>query len=193
MAEGAITVTIDDAEVHAALARVLARLGNMAPVMEDIGLALGNLTEDAFESSGPGWPALSPVTVARRGSAGPILQVSGQLVGGITHGGDAAKAWVGADKQYATAQQFGMPQGYAGRTRRGAPIPWGDIPPRPYLPIQGGDWTPPAKTKILDILTQALESAVGQGRCVRACCLALQRRHGGRWASLSLSPTYGPE
>ena len=160
MAAGGFTVTIDDAEVRAGLARVLAQLGNMAPVMEDIGRALGNLTEDAFENSGPGWAALSPVTVARRGSAGPILVVSGGsgLVGSITHGGDATKAWVGASKAYAAAQQFGNPANRFYNTPRGAPAP---IPPRPYLPIQDGDWTPEAKTKILDILTQALESAVG--------------------------------
>ncbi|AUB83228.1 phage virion morphogenesis protein [Candidatus Thiodictyon syntrophicum] len=161
MAEGGITVTIDDAEVRAGLARVLAQLGNMAPVMEDIGRTLGNLTEDAFQASGPGWAALRPVTVARRGSAAPILQVSGGLAGSITHGGDATKAWVGASKVYAAAQQFGMPQGYAGRTRRGAPIPWGDIPPRPYLPIQDGGLLPAAQSEVLAILTRALESAVG--------------------------------
>jgi len=158
MAEGGFTVTIDDAEVRAGLARVLAQLGNMAPVMEDIGRALGNLTEDAFQASGPGWAALRPVTVARRGSAGPILQVSGGLAGSITHGGDATKAWVGASKVYAAAQQFGNPANRFYNTPRGAPAP---IPPRPYLPIQDGGLLPAAQTEVLAILTRALESAVG--------------------------------
>ena len=35
--------------------------------------------------------------------------------------------------------QFGMPKGYAGRTQRGAPIPWGDIPPRPFLGLSTSD------------------------------------------------------
>jgi len=77
MADGAITVTIDDAEVRAALGQLVAQLAHMTPVMEDLGRALGNLTEDAFQAQGPGWPALRPVTVKRRGNAGPILQVSG--------------------------------------------------------------------------------------------------------------------
>jgi hypothetical protein len=77
MADGAITVTIDDAGVRAGLAKLVGRLAHMAPVMEDIGRALGNLTEDAFQAQGPGWPALRPVTVKCRGNAGPILRVSG--------------------------------------------------------------------------------------------------------------------
>lgn len=157
MAGGAFTVTIDDREVRAALDRLVARLAHMAPVMEDVGRALGHLTEEAFQAQGPGWAALRPATVKRRGSAAPILQVDGLLAGSITHGGDQGKAWVGASRVYAAAQQFGMPKGYAGKTRRGAPIPWGNIPPRPYIPIKDGDWTPPAKEKILDILSRALE------------------------------------
>jgi hypothetical protein len=66
MADGAITVTIDDAGVRAGLAKLVGRLAHMAPVMEDIGRALGNLTEDAFQAQWPGWPALRPVTVKRR-------------------------------------------------------------------------------------------------------------------------------
>ncbi len=83
------SITIDDAAVQAALARLASRLGNLTPIMQDIGRALGNLTEDAFQAEGPGWPQLSPVTVARRGSAHPILQDSGGLAASVTHGGDA--------------------------------------------------------------------------------------------------------
>ena len=42
------------------------RLANMTPIMEDVGRALGNLTEDAFQAEGPGWPQLRPATVKRR-------------------------------------------------------------------------------------------------------------------------------
>ena len=166
MADGAITITIDDAEVRAGLGQLVARLAHMTPVMEDIGRALGNLTEDAFQAQGPGWPALRPVTVKRRGNAGPILQVSGGsgLAGSITHGGDATSAWVGASKVYAAAQQFGMPKGYAGKTKRGSPIPWGDLPPRPYLPIQDGGLTPAAQQQILAILKRAPPRGFGRDR-----------------------------
>lgn len=41
--------------------------------------------------------------------------------------------------EYAAAQQFGMKKGYAGANKRGSPIPWGDIPARPFLGISDHD------------------------------------------------------
>ena len=157
------TVTVDDAQVQAALAKLSRHVSNLTPTMEDIGAKLGDLTEDAFQNEGPGWPALKPATVKRRGSAHPILQVSaGGLAASITHGGDRNSAWVGASKVYAAVHQFGQKKGASGTTRRGAPIPWGDIPPRPYLPYQDGALTPAAHEEVMDILTRALRAAIGQ-------------------------------
>lgn len=47
--------------------------------------------------------------------------------------------------------QFGMTQGYAGSTRRGSSIPWGDIPGRPFLGISDSD-----SASILDIIVDHL-------------------------------------
>jgi phage virion morphogenesis protein len=156
------TVTIDDRQVRAALTSLARQVADMKPAMEDIGRALGNLTEDAFQAEGPGWPQLSAVTVARRGNAHPILQVSAAgLAASITQGGDARRAWVGASKVYAAVHQFGQKKGASGRTRRGAPIPWGDIPPRPYLPIdESGALTPAARDEVLDIIREHLRQAI---------------------------------
>lgn len=160
MADG-FSITIDDAQVQADLARLVNQIQHPAPVMADIGRALGNLAEDAFQAEGPGWPQLRPVTVQRRGNAHPILQVSGGLAASITHGGDDTGAWVGASKIYAAVQQFGQKKGASGRTRRGAPIPWGDLPPRPYLPVTAaGDLTDAARDRVLAILAAALRDAV---------------------------------
>lgn len=162
MSTTGFTVTIDDAQVQAALTRLTARLGNMTPVMEDIGRALGNLTEDAFQAEGPGWPQLRPATVKRRGSAHPILQVSaGGLASSITHGGDATSAWVGASKVYAAVHQFGNPANKMYNRPGGHPAP---IPPRPYLPITAdGDLLPTAQTEVMAILTAALSALTGPG------------------------------
>lgn len=157
------TITIDDRQVQAALAKLIRHVANLTPTMEDIGRAMGNLTQDAFLNEGPGWPALKPSTVKRRGSAHPILRQDGGLAASITHGGDATSAWVGAGKIYAAVHQFGQKKGASGTTRRGAPIPWGDIPPRPYLPYQDGALTPAAHEEVMDILTRALRAAIGQG------------------------------
>lgn len=60
---------------------------------------------------------------------------------------------IGSPMEYAAAQQFGMKQGYAGRNRRGGPIPWGDIPARPFLGISDQD-----EATILDIISMKLLS-----------------------------------
>lgn len=155
------TITIDDRQVQAALANLSRHVSNLTPIMEDIGRALGNLTEDAFQAEGPGWPALKPVTVKRRGSSGPMLQQSqGGLAGSIVHGGDATSAWVGAPKKYAAVHQFGNPANKMYNRPGGNPAP---IPPRPYLPYRDGALTPAAQAEVMDILTDALRAAIGQG------------------------------
>jgi len=40
---------------------------------------------------------------------------------------------------YAAVHQFGAAQGAFGNTSRGSPIPWGDIPARPYLGLSDDD------------------------------------------------------
>ena len=63
------TITIDDAQVQAALTKLSRHVANLTPTMEDIGAKLGDLTEEAFQAEGPGWPALKP---AHRVSEGGI-------------------------------------------------------------------------------------------------------------------------
>lgn len=168
----AFTITINDAPVQAALTALLNRVTDLTPAMEDLGRALVNITEDAFQNEaspfGPAWPDLSDVTKKRRAAIGKWpgqkLQVTGGagLAGSISHDADATKVIVGAGKEYAAVQQFGQPKGASGRTRRGAPIPWGDIPPRPFLPIdRAGTLAPVAQTEILAILQAYLNRPLG--------------------------------
>ena len=42
------SITVDDAQVHASLARLIRHVSDLTPIMEDIGRGLGNLTHDAF-------------------------------------------------------------------------------------------------------------------------------------------------
>lgn len=153
MSTSGFTVTLDDAQVQAALTRLTSRLANMTPIMEDVGRALGNLTEDAFQAEGPGWPQLRPATVKRRGSAHPILQASGGLAASITHGATKDSAWVGTSKKYAAIHQFGG-------TGNMAPGPRA-IPPRPFLPLSPEGTLPEeVERDILAILTDYLSRAV---------------------------------
>ena len=46
---------------------------------------------------------------------------------------------VGSTRIYAGAHQFGARRGACGTNKKGAPIPWGDIPARPFLGVSDAD------------------------------------------------------
>ena len=56
--------------------------------------------------------------------------------------------------EYAVVQQFGAKQGAFGRDKRNHPLPWGDIPARPFLGFSDRD-----KADILAILSEYLDNA----------------------------------
>ena len=64
----------------------------------------------------------------------------------------------GSPMVYAAAMQFGAAQGAFGRTRRNGPIPWGNIPARPFLGISADD-----ETNILGALAGWIERAAEAG------------------------------
>lgn len=74
------------------LLRIGKRAGNMRPVFGLIAGKWTRWTREQFDSEGRrasgGWAALAPSTVARRGSAHPILQDSGALVRELTDEGN---------------------------------------------------------------------------------------------------------
>lgn len=151
-----ITVTIDDREVRAALERLAQRAGHLAPALTEIGEVLVQSTQARFASeSGPDgqrWAENSPVTRARKRNR-HILTEGGYL-GDLIHpqlldGGRGLA--VGSGRKYAAVQQFGQPKGASGTTRRGAPIPWGDISPRPFLGLSDDD-----RERVLEILRDYL-------------------------------------
>ena len=151
-----ITITIDDRAVRAALERLAQRAGHLAPALAEIGEVLVQSTQDRFASeSGPDgqrWAENRPSTLARKRNR-HILTEGGYL-GDLIHyqlldGGRGLA--VGSDREYAAVQQFGQPKGASGTNRRGAPIPWGDIPPRPFLGLSGED-----RDRVLEILADYL-------------------------------------
>ncbi len=173
-----ITVTIDDREVRAALERLANRAGHLAPALAEIGEVLVRSTQDRFGSEtgpdGERWAENSDTTLLRhlnrrqdsytkkgRLSAAGARRLRGKKIltdrgylGDLIHpqlldGGRALA--VGSNRQYAAVQQFGQPQGASGRTARGAPIPWGDIPARPFLGLSDDD-----RERVLEILRDYL-------------------------------------
>jgi len=139
-----IIIEVNTSDVDAILSRIIGLGKDMTPVSRALAGVLADIPERAFAEqrdpvTGEAWEPLSPVTVARRGSAAPILQVSGILAGSIQseHGPDFAR--VTTATIYAPTHQNGAKKGKFGKTRRGPPIPWGDIPARPFFGIGPAD------------------------------------------------------
>ena len=139
MAGTHITITLDDANLRRQLGDLIGALTNPGPALRAIGEELQRTTQDRFDPGqkkapdGTPWARNSPVTIARKGRDNPLYE-RGILQGSIRYQLSGARGVeVGTNLVYGAAHQFGMVKGYAGRTRRGAPIPWGDIPARPYL------------------------------------------------------------
>lgn len=156
-----IKVELDHRRLQEVLRRVEWAVGDLAPLMRGIAAELAAVTEENFENQGQGgdpWPALSNVTTTHREAAGTwpgqILQVSaGGLAASITTQATDSSALVGSNKPYAAMMHFGG-------DRDDFPHLWGDIPARPYLPMDAdGNLQPEAEDAILDLALRHLEKA----------------------------------
>jgi phage virion morphogenesis protein len=156
-----ITLTIDDDRLKKALQDLISATGDPSAALLEIGAEMVERTKRRFETGtapdGVKWQTNRPVTLARKApQTRPLIGETGVLMDTIRHqliGNDTLL--VGSNQEYAAAQQFGMPKGYAGKTERGDPIPWGDIPPRPFLGLSEDD-----HREILDILADHLRDAL---------------------------------
>lgn len=155
-----VAVEIQDAEITAAFERLQQRLGNLAPVMRAISLDLVGVVEDAFAReadpvTGEPWDPLSPLTIARRQKQGrwpgKILQQTGRLVASITPSHSGTEAAAGTNDERAGVLQFGAAAGAFGSTKGGRPIPFGDIPARPFLGLSDE-----GRQDILDLMARYL-------------------------------------
>lgn len=156
-----ITVELNHQRLQAALRRVEFRVGETAPLMHSIAAELAAVTEENFENqgqSGSPWPTLTAVTAGRREAdgtwPGQLLQVSaGGLAASIVTAASDFSALVGSNKPYAAMMHFGG-------DKADFPHLWGDIPARPYLPMDAeGRLQPEAEESILDLALAHLENA----------------------------------
>lgn len=153
-----VSVTIDDAELRATLADLLARVRRPRRALAAIGRALVTKTDLTFRAQadpwGDPWDALSEVTLARRrGSSAQILRDTGILANSIHAQVADTHVRVGTPVDYAAVHQFGNPRNrFFGRAL--APIP-----ARPFLPIRDGraDLPEGLRADLLDILSRYLQ------------------------------------
>lgn len=160
-----IEIHLDDRAVRQALHELARRVSDMTPAMHDIGQALvegiRDRIRDGQDWDGRAFAPNSPVTLRKKRGTKPLVD-TGTLVGSRLHyaaGRDQVE--VGASAIQAAVLHFGAKRGAFGRTRRGAPLPWGDIPARPFMPIEGRDRLPQAAGEIVrDTIADYLADAV---------------------------------
>ena len=143
-----VGVEVDDAQVRAALRRLVATVAAPRATFDRIGAYLVTATLDRFDrEQGPdGKPWQKSIRAMADG--GLTLTDHGDLRGSITHNvaGDGREVRVGSNLVYAAIHQFG---GKAGRNKSVT------LPARPYLGISARDGD-----AILRIVSRALARAV---------------------------------
>lgn len=153
------TVELEHQHLQQTLRKVESAVGDLTPLMHSLAAELTSQTEENFEHEGrPQWPELSDTTTeyrAKHGNwPGQILQVSAAgLAASITTLATDSWAMIGSNKPYAAMMQFGGEQA-------DFPHLWGDIPDRPYLPMDSeGNLQPQAEEAILTLALNHLERA----------------------------------
>lgn len=152
--------------VDAAIARLAAATGNLLPAFQDVGEYLVEATKARFrEGKGPdgvAWAPKSPATIARYRARGdgnltkPLIGPTRRLSSEISYGASPGGVAVGSSLIYAAVHQLGARKGEFGKTSRGAPVPWGRIPARPFLGIDRDD-----ERNIVEIFEEHLDPENG--------------------------------
>jgi phage virion morphogenesis protein len=139
-----VTYKFDASEVIEGLRKLLERGSSLAPALRSFGETLLSSHRERFSQQvspdGKAWAPLSSAYRAeKRRNADKILTLDGYLRGTLRYQADDTSLQFGTDRIYAAVQQFGAKRGELGTTRRGAPIPWGDIPARPFIGLSDAD------------------------------------------------------
>lgn len=142
-------------------------------VMKAIAATLHEETNENFATKGHGtWPALKPFPEIRskgrvvrraRGPGDMPLRDSSNLYNSITERSTNTSAELGAgtNVKYAALHQFGARQGAFGKTKRNTPIPWGNVPARPYFPMDNdGNILPSTLERVMEVLDVAVQNAL---------------------------------
>lgn len=152
-----INIELNSTEVQAAFRLLAKRIDNPKPALQDAGEYLVESTKKRGAQKkapdGTPWADNAPSTVARKGRNDPLVGESKRLLREIHYlvaGNDSLL--VGSSMEYAALQHHGASKGAFGKTARGAPIPWGDIPARPILGLSSED-----ETNVLAIFGEYLD------------------------------------
>lgn len=175
-----IQISIDNRPVEDALRGLMQHLDDPTPVMQDIGEYLIVSTKERFQTGiapdGSKWAPNSKLTLSRKKGNRPLIGETHRLSTEILSHADRDAVEVGSNLVYAAVQQFGAKMGAFGRysqlsrrttyaptdfrhhagTKKGFPIPWGNIPARPFLGLSDDD-----VAAVLDIVQEHLDQTLG--------------------------------
>ncbi len=177
-----INIEVDDSEVRGAFDALIDASSDLRPALEQIGDYLIDSTrqrfQDSFAPDGTPWAPNSETTYMRflgafKGSFTKRGQVSARgaeraqgkqpLIGETRSLSTMIVKQVGEDyldvgspMEYAGVQHRGAKKGEFGSDRHGRPIPWGDIPARPFIGLSDTD-----RVEIVEILREHLVRATG--------------------------------
>lgn len=153
-----IEVKLDSSPVLKALDKLSKAAASPRPALLSIGEDLVKSTKNRFnESRGPdgkAWKPNSPATLKRKRGTKPLVG-EGILRDTIGYAEGGNILTIFSPMEYAATQQFGADQGQFGRTKRDAPIPWGNIPARPFLGISNED-----EKMIIETVSDYLRSVI---------------------------------
>jgi phage virion morphogenesis protein len=163
MAGTFISIDYDDREVEGFLRRIVEAGARPRNALDEIGVELSQRWgEPRFLSQagpdGTPWAPLSAEYAAwkKAETASDLLLVlHGHLMDSIAHQTSERAVRIGTNRVYGATHQFGAAKGSFGTDKRGRPIPWGDIPARPFLGVSEAD-----KEEILEILEEHVRRAL---------------------------------
>lgn len=140
-ASSLIEIDYDDADVQAALKKLIAKLGSLGPVFRDIGESLLISHRERFDRAvspeGVPWPDLSPAYQQRkRRNRDKILVLDGWLRQ-LHYTANDTELDLGTDRIYGATHQFGDPSR--------------NIPARPFLGLDEAE-----RATVLDIIEEWL-------------------------------------
>lgn len=137
-------IVVQDQAVLKALGELRQRGTDPSPVLRSIGEYLLRVHEERFNTQrdpdGRPWAPLSEAYRKRKPrNADKVLSLDGFLRR-LTYNVDSEGLSLGTNRIYGAVHQFGASKGAFGRggfkSKAGSfPIPWGDIPARPFLGI----------------------------------------------------------
>ena len=154
------TLELKEDDLDAALERLKGGLTDMSELTNEIGEFLAEshqrrITQSLGAPDGTAWAAKSPF--AKSKDSRPLMN-TGEMARNINHQYGPDFVEVIATGVQVRTMHFGAAKGAFGETPGGRPIPWGDIPARPFMGLSDSD-----RSGISDALIEWFEGLVANG------------------------------